>query len=180
VASLAGEDGLLPEPLVGEALFVGVPSEEDGGAGTLAAIKNEQMQSFPLFGGTRVVDFSQFKVRGHYQASDTLKRYFQAMMWCGRIDLRVATVLNAEPVPKAKKLLKLEIDLGERRSIVAGIAEHYTPESLIGRQVIIVANLRPAKLMGVISQGMLLAAGQEAGPVLIMPDQPVPPGTALR
>jgi len=97
-----------------------------------------------------------------------------------RIDLRVATVLNAEPVPKAKKLLKLEIDLGERRTIVAGIAEHYTPESLIGRQVIIVANLRPAKLMGVISQGMLLAAGQDAGPVLIMPDQPVPPGTALR
>jgi len=92
----------------------------------------------------------------------------------------VATVLSAEPVPKAKKLLKLEIDLGERRTIVAGIAEHYTPESLIGRQVIIVANLRPAKLMGVISQGMLLAAGQEAGPVLIMPDQPVPPGTALR
>ena len=97
-----------------------------------------------------------------------------------RIDLRVATVLNAEPVPKAKKLLKLEIDLGERRTIVAGIAEHYTPEALIGRQVIIVANLRPAKLMGVISQGMLLAAGQDAGPVLIMPDQPVPPGTALR
>jgi methionyl-tRNA synthetase len=97
-----------------------------------------------------------------------------------RIDLRVATVLNAEPVPKAKKLLKLEIDLGERRTIVAGIAEHYTPESLIGRQVIIVANLRPAKLMGVISQGMLLAAGQDAGPVLIMPDQPVTPGTALR
>jgi methionyl-tRNA synthetase len=97
-----------------------------------------------------------------------------------RIDLRVATVLNAEPVPKAKKLLKLEIDLGERRTIVAGIAEHYTPEALIGRQVIIVANLRPAKLMGVLSQGMLLAAGQDAGPVLIMPDQPVPPGTALR
>jgi methionyl-tRNA synthetase len=97
-----------------------------------------------------------------------------------RIDLRVATVLNAEPVPKAKKLLKLEIDLGQRRTIVAGIAEHYTPEALIGRQVIIVANLRPAKLMGVLSQGMLLAAGQNAGPVLIMPDQPVPPGTALR
>jgi methionyl-tRNA synthetase len=97
-----------------------------------------------------------------------------------RVDLRVATVLNAEPVPKAKKLLKLEIDLGERRTIVAGIAEHYTPAALIGRQVIIVANLRPAKLMGVLSQGMLLAAGQDAGPVLIMPDQPVPPGTALR
>jgi methionyl-tRNA synthetase len=59
----------------------------------------------------------------------------------------VATVVNAEPVPKAKKLLKLDIDLGERRTIVAGIAEHYTPEA-DRRQVVIVANLRPAKLMG--------------------------------
>ena len=96
------------------------------------------------------------------------------------VDLRVATVLHAEPVPKAKKLLKLEIDMGERRTLVAGIAEHYTPESLIGRQIIVVANLKPAKLMGVLSQGMLLAAGDPAGPVLVMPDRPVPPGTPLR
>jgi methionyl-tRNA synthetase len=92
----------------------------------------------------------------------------------------VATVLAAEPVPKAKKLLKLEIDMGEPRTIVAGIAEHYTPESLVGRQVIVVANLKPAKLMGVVSQGMLLAAGETAGPVLVLPDKPVPPGSALR
>ncbi len=97
-----------------------------------------------------------------------------------RIDLRVATVLDARPVPKAKKLLQLEIDLGDRRTIVAGIAEHYTPQSLIGRQVIVIANLTPAKLMGVVSQGMLLAAGEEAGPVLIQPDKPVTPGTPLR
>jgi len=97
-----------------------------------------------------------------------------------RIDLRVATVVDAAAVPKAKKLLKLEIDMGERRTIVAGIAEHYTPESLIGRQVIVVANLKPAKLMGILSQGMLLAAGEGAGPVLIMPDKAVRPGAALR
>jgi methionyl-tRNA synthetase len=97
-----------------------------------------------------------------------------------KIDLRVATIVNAAAVPKAKKLLKLDIDMGERRSIVAGIAEHYAPESLIGRQVIVVANLKPAKLMGILSQGMLLAAGEDAGPVLIMPDQPVTPGAALR
>jgi len=97
-----------------------------------------------------------------------------------KIDLRVATVVNAAAVPKAKKLLKLEIDMGERRTIVAGIAEHYAPESLIGRQVIVVANLKPAKLMGILSQGMLLAAGESAGPVLIMPDKAVRPGTALR
>jgi methionyl-tRNA synthetase len=60
---------------------------------------------------------------------------------------------------------------------VAGIAEHYTPESLIGRQIIVVANLKPAKLMGVLSQGMLLAAGDAAGPVLVQPDRTVPPGT---
>jgi methionyl-tRNA synthetase len=98
----------------------------------------------------------------------------------GKIDLRVATVVNAEPVPKAKKLLKLDIDLGERRTIVAGIAEHYTPESLIGRQIIVVANLKPAKLMGILSQGMLLAAGDDAGPVLITPDKAVARGVALR
>jgi methionyl-tRNA synthetase len=97
-----------------------------------------------------------------------------------KIDLRVATVLNAERVPKAKKLLKLEIDLGDRRTVVAGIAEHYDPRSLIGKQIVVVANLTPAKLMGVLSQGMLLAAGAEAGPVLVIPDKPVTPGTALR
>jgi methionyl-tRNA synthetase len=70
--------------------------------------------------------------------------------------------------------------MGERRTIVAGIAEHYAPESLIGRQLIVVANLKPAKLMGILSQGMLLAAGEDAGPVLIMPDKTVRPGTALR
>jgi methionyl-tRNA synthetase len=96
-----------------------------------------------------------------------------------KMDLRVAVVRHAEPVPKAKKLLKLEIDLGESRTIVAGIAGQYDPASLIGRQIVVVANLRPAKLMGILSQGMLLAAGEEAGPVLIMPDKPVKPGTAL-
>jgi methionyl-tRNA synthetase len=97
-----------------------------------------------------------------------------------KIDLRVATIVNAAAVPKAKKLLKLDIDMGERRTIVAGIAEHYAPESLIGRQVVVVANLKPAKLMGILSQGMLLAAGEDAGPVLIMPDKSVTPGAALR
>jgi methionyl-tRNA synthetase len=97
-----------------------------------------------------------------------------------KVDLRVATVLSAESVPKAKKLLKLEIDMGERRTLVAGIAEHYTPESLVGRQIIVVANLKPAKLMGVVSQGMLLAAGETTGPILVKPDRAATPGTPLR
>ena len=68
----------------------------------------------------------------------------------------------------------------QRTLLGCGIAEHYTPESLIGRQVIVVANLKPAKLMGVVSQGMLLAAGEAAGPVLVLPDKTVTPGTPLK
>jgi len=97
-----------------------------------------------------------------------------------KLDLRVATVVHAENIPRAKKLLKLEIDVGERRTLVAGIAEKYTPEALIGKQIIVVANLKPAKLMGVVSNGMLLAAVDDSGPVLATLDQAVDPGTQLR
>jgi methionyl-tRNA synthetase len=96
------------------------------------------------------------------------------------VDLRVATVVRAEPIPRAKKVLKLEVDLGQKRIIVAGIAEKYAPEELVGKQVIVVANLKPAKLMGIVSNGMLVAAVDESGPILATLDQPVEPGTALR
>ena len=79
-----------------------------------------------------------------------------------KIDLRVATVIHAETIPRAKKLLKLEVDMGERRTIVAGISETYSPEDLEGKQVVVVANLKPAKLMGILSNGMLLAAVEKA------------------
>ncbi len=76
-----------------------------------------------------------------------------------KIDLRTAKVLHAEPVPKSSKLLKLKVDLGfEQRQVVAGIAQHYKPEDIIGKNVVMVANLKPATLMGVESHGMLLAA----------------------
>jgi methionyl-tRNA synthetase len=97
-----------------------------------------------------------------------------------RIDLRVATVVKAERIPRAKKVLKLEVDLGQKRTIVAGIAEKYTPEELVGKQVIIVANLKPAKLMGIVSNGMLIAAVDESGPTVAVLDKPVDPGTPLR
>ena len=97
-----------------------------------------------------------------------------------RVDLRVATVVHAERIPRAKKVLKLEVDLGQKRTIVAGIAQNYTPEELIGKQIIIVANLKPAKLMGVISNGMLIAAVDDSGPTLAALDKPVDPGTPLR
>lgn len=81
-----------------------------------------------------------------------------------KIDLRVATVLDVEPIPKTKKLMKLQLDLGfEKRTIVAGLAEKFTPEELKGRQIIIVANLEPATLRGVESNGMLLAAEDHEG-----------------
>jgi methionyl-tRNA synthetase len=97
-----------------------------------------------------------------------------------RIDLRVATVVHAERIPKAKKLLKLEVDMGQKRTLVAGIAEKYSPEDLIGKQVIIVANLKPAKLMGVVSNGMVVAAVDDSGPTLATLEKPVAPGTPLK
>jgi methionyl-tRNA synthetase len=96
------------------------------------------------------------------------------------IDLRVATVVQAERIPRAQKVLKLEVDLGQKRIIVAGIAQNYTPEELIGKQVIVVANLKPAKLMGIVSNGMLLAAVDDAGPILATLEKPAAPGTPLR
>jgi methionyl-tRNA synthetase len=85
-----------------------------------------------------------------------------------KIELRVAQIKVAERVPKADKLLRLEVDLGyEQRQILAGIAEAYTPESLVGRKVVIVANLAPRKLRGFESNGMIVAASLEGGqPVL--------------
>jgi methionyl-tRNA synthetase len=99
-----------------------------------------------------------------------------------KIDLRVARVLTAERVPNSKKLVKMSIDLGsEQRTIVAGIAEAYEAESLVGRHVAIVANLKPAKLMGIESNGMVLAASPEGGkPMLVAFDQPPAPGTRVR
>lgn len=96
-----------------------------------------------------------------------------------KVDLRVANVIQAEAIPRAKKLLKLELDVGERRTVVAGIATQYKPEELVGRQVIIVANLKPAKLMGVLSQGMVLAVVDGKEVSLTAPDRSVPPGTPL-
>ncbi|WP_079523142.1 methionine--tRNA ligase [Solibacillus isronensis] len=79
-----------------------------------------------------------------------------------KVDLRVATVLACEPVAKAKKLLKLQVDLGyEQRQVVSGIAEHYKPEELIGKKVIVVANLKPVTLRGELSQGMILAGSHD-------------------
>ena len=78
------------------------------------------------------------------------------------VELRVAEILECEPVPKAKKLLKLQVDLGyEKRQVVSGIAKYYTPDQLVGKKVALITNLKPAKLCGVDSFGMILASGEE-------------------
>ena len=95
--------------------------------------------------------------------------------------LKVGTIIEAQEVPKSKKLLKLQVDLAEDapRQIVAGIKEFYSPEDLINTQVCVVANLKPAKLMGLVSAGMLLAAKDEDGLSLIRPEKPKKPGTPI-
>jgi len=99
-----------------------------------------------------------------------------------KVDLRVARVIEAEPVEGSDKLLKLQLDIaGEKRQVVAGIKDNYQPLDLIGRQVVMVFNLKPAKLRGVESQGMLLAAvDAEGGAILLQPDQETPEGAKVR
>ena len=98
------------------------------------------------------------------------------------VELRVARVLTAERVPKSKKLMQLRVDAGtEERTIVAGIAEAYQPDALTGKLIVIVANLKPAKLMGIESNGMVLAASSDAGlPVLVEPGPGSTPGMRVR
>jgi len=99
-----------------------------------------------------------------------------------KVELRVAKVLTAEKVEKSKKLLKLTVDVGtEQRTLVAGIAEAYEPESLVGKTVVIVFNLKPAKLMGIESNGMVLAASPDGGkPMVVTFDVAPDPGTRVR
>ena len=98
-----------------------------------------------------------------------------------KIQLKTARVLSAERVPKSEKLLKLQVSIGsEQRQIVAGIGKKYEPESLVGKTIIVVANLKPAKLMGIESQGMVLAAGDSEVRGLATILEEVDPGTKVK
>ena len=99
-----------------------------------------------------------------------------------KLDIRVGTIISAEKVPEADKLLKLEVDLGEQtRQIMAGIAESYpSPEELIGKQILVIFNLETRKLRGYESQGMMLAVDTEKNPVLLHPAEKVPNGSKIR
>ncbi len=99
-----------------------------------------------------------------------------------KVEFRVAQVISADPVPKADKLYKLDLDLGyEHRTIVSGIREHYTPEEMVGKKIIVICNLKPAKLRGVESKGMLLAAESctDDGLALLTVDQDIPVGSRI-
>ena len=99
----------------------------------------------------------------------------------GKMDIRVVTIKEAEKIAKTKKLLKLTIDTGiDTRTIVSGIAEYYTPEELVGRQVLVLVNLEPRELKGVLSQGMILMGQDATGKlVLLSPTDKVGSGTIV-
>lgn len=99
-----------------------------------------------------------------------------------KLELKVGTVLEAQEVEGSEKLIKLKVDLGEEspRQILAGVKQWYKPEDLVGKQVVVVANLEPRMITGLESQGMMLAADSEEGPVFLTVPKEVPPGTKIR
>ena len=98
-----------------------------------------------------------------------------------KVELRVAEVLAAEIVPKSKKLLKLTLSLGsEQRTVVSGIAEHYAPADLVGKKVVLVANLEPAKLMGIESNGMVLSGEIDGRLAVLTLDRDLAPGAKVK
>ena len=99
------------------------------------------------------------------------------------VEAKIGTILSAEKVENADKLLKLSVDFGEEtgpRQILSGIAEYYTPEALVGKQCPFITNLEPRTIRGFESNGMILAGGLSEGITLLHPDKTVPPGTMLR
>jgi len=98
-----------------------------------------------------------------------------------KVELKIATIKAAEAHPNADKLLVLQIDLGgEQRQICAGIRNHYTPEELVGKQIVVVANLETANLRGMESEGMLLAASDEGRVIIMTPEKTVQPGAQVK
>ena len=97
-----------------------------------------------------------------------------------KIELRIAKIIKAEKLEGSENLVKLEIDLGEeKRQILAGIQKYQQPEELMGKTIVVVANLEPRKMMGLESQGMLLAADVNGEPILLIPDKEVQPGAPI-
>ena len=97
-----------------------------------------------------------------------------------KLDIRIGKIISAESIEGSEKLLKLQVDFGEfTRQILSGIAKFYTPVDLVGKKCLFIVNLEPRMMMGLESQGMLLAAGAEGGAVLLHPDKEVPEGVKI-
>ncbi len=182
----AGLVPIMPElaPRILKAIGAGVPESLEGlewGGLPLSAELPERQALFPridkkafLAGEALVSAVPPVEDTKETEPMISIDEFF-------RTELKVADVVAAERIPKSKKLLKLTVRLGEEeRTVVAGIAEAYEAEDLVGRQVVVVANLQPAKLMGVESQGMVLAASVDGRPVLVHPAQEVPGGTPVK
>ena len=98
-----------------------------------------------------------------------------------KLDIRIGTIVSAERVQGTDKLLRLEVDFGtEKRQIIAGIAETYQSEHLVGKEIPVLLNLEPRRIRGIESQGMILAADADGAPILLHPDRQVPPGSIVR
>jgi len=98
-----------------------------------------------------------------------------------KIEIKVGEIINAERIEKSNKLVKLQVDTGEARQVVAGIGKSYTPEELVGKKIVVVTNLQPVKLMGVESEGMLLAAtGSDGRLSAIIPDKDIEKGAKIK
>lgn len=97
-----------------------------------------------------------------------------------KLDIRIGEIKSAEKIEKSDKLLKLKIDVGQEKQCIAGIAKDYSPSELVGKKVVVVTNLEPVKLMGLVSEVMILAADVDGKAILLKPDRDVKPGTKIR
>jgi methionyl-tRNA synthetase len=181
--------GIVLEPFVPEAAAAirrqlglgGVPRLEDVGSWGRMVSGTRVTKGAPLFPRVDAGGASAPAARAGAPRPEAAPSSRISIEEFRRLDLRVAEVLDAEPVPKSKKLLKLTVKLGdETRRLVAGIAEHYAPADLRGRKVVVVANLEPATLMGVESQGMVLAGSEGDALALLTLDRDLPPGAKVR
>ncbi len=98
-----------------------------------------------------------------------------------KLDIRIGKVVSAEKIKRSKKLILLKVDIGgEERQLVAGLAPYYSPDELVGKEIVVLVNLEPKIFMGYRSEGMLLAADINGKPVLLVPEKEVPPGSRVR
>jgi methionyl-tRNA synthetase len=152
------QDKLIPEHTLGESEILFRKIEDSEIEPEIEKLKKINAQIRPEKKEENLIDISVFK----------------------KIDLRTATIIHCEKVKGAKKLLKLEVDDGDKkRQIIAGIAQHYEPEEIIGKRIIIVANLKPTTLMGEKSEGMLLAATSGEKLVLLTTDKDIDTGSKI-